>query len=218
MNALCEMVFILDRSGSMNGLEADTIGGFNSMIEEQRKKNVNAMITVALFDDRLDIPFKRESLDKIPEMTDEIYFTRGCTALFDAVGTMITQVTSHRRHLAPAEMPEKTVFVITTDGYENASREWSGSALKRLIEQKQEEGWEFLYLGANIDASVEAEKIGIRAERAVRYHNDSTGVRNNYATVGHALVDFACSAPSAPMSDSWSAEIEKDFRSRKSSR
>ena len=150
MNELCEMVFILDRSGSMHGLESDTIGGFNSMIEKQREDGVNALVTVALFDDQLDIPFDRVGLADVPEMDREIYFTRGCTALYDAVGTMIRRTVSHRRHLSPAETPKRTVFVITTDGMENASREFSGPALRRLIEQRQEDGWEFLYLGANI--------------------------------------------------------------------
>ena len=217
MNTLCEMVFILDRSGSMHGLEADTIGGFNSMIEAQRKEDVNCMITCALFDDHLDIPFDREDLKDIPEMTDRIYFTRGCTALYDAVGTMILRVKKHRSHLTPDEIPGKTVFVITTDGYENASREFSGAEVRRMIEAQTEAGWEFLYLGANIDAAVEAEKIGIRAQRAVRFHADGKGVRQNFKTVSETLADFACE-PESAIRDDWADAIRKDFSSRKSSR
>lgn len=218
MKTLCEMVFILDRSGSMHGLESDTIGGFNSMIEKQRKEDVSCMITAALFDDKLEIPFDREDLKDIPEMTDKIYFTRGCTALYDAVGTMIQRVKSHRLHLSPDDIPAKTVFVITTDGYENASREFSGAEVRRMIEAQTEAGWEFLYLGANIDAAVEAEKIGIRAQRAVRFHADSKGVRQNFETVGDVLADYACSAPCTAIDDDWADDIRKDFRSRKSSR
>ena len=218
MNTLCEMVFILDRSGSMHGLESDTIGGFNSMIEAQRKEDVNCMITCALFDDHLDIPFDREDLKDIPEMTDRIYFTRGCTALYDAVGTMIERVKDHRRHLSPAEIPAKTVFVITTDGYENASHEFSGSEVRRMIQAQTEAGWEFLYLGANIDAAAEAEKIGIRSQRAVRFHADSKGIRQNFDTVSETLADFAGSAPCMAIDDDWADDIRKDFESRKSSR
>ena len=218
MNTLCEMVFILDRSGSMHGLESDTIGGFNSMIEAQRKEDIRSLITVALFDDRLEIPFDREDLKDIPEMTERIYFTRGCTALYDAVGTMILRVKKHRRGLTSDEIPGKTVFVITTDGYENASREFSGAEVRRMIEAQTEAGWEFLYLGANIDAAAEAEKIGIRAQRAARYHADPIGVRKNFETVGRALADFATTVESEAMCDSWADDIRADYKSRSASR
>lgn len=218
MNAICEMVFILDRSGSMHGLESDTIGGFNGMIEKERKENVSGIITAALFDDRLEIPFDRIDLNEMPEMTEKIYYTRGCTALFDAVGTMITRLINHRKHLSPAEIPAKTVFVITTDGYENASREYSGPALRRLIEQQKEAGWEFLYLGTNIDAAVEAEKIGISANRSATFHADSKGVRRNFASFGKTLACYAASENCEPIPDSWADDIREDFKSRKSER
>ncbi len=213
MNELCEMVFILDRSGSMHGLESDTIGGFNSMIETQRREDVSGIVTAALFDDKLEIPFDRVGLKDIPEMTDRIYFTRGCTALYDAVGTMICRVRESRRHLKPEEIPGKTLFVIITDGYENASREFRGAEVRRMIEREKEAGWEFLYLGANIDAAVEAEKIGIRRDRSVQFHADSKGLRTNYETLACAAVDFARDE----LEDSWADCIRDDFRSRRSS-
>ena len=172
-------------------------------------------MTVALFDDQLDIPFDRIDLADVPEMDREIYFTRGCTALYDAVGTMIRRTVSHRRHLSPAETPKRTVFVITTDGMENASREFSGPALRRLIEQRQEDGWEFLYLGANIDAAVEAERIGIQRSRSVQFHADSEGIYHNFEAVSRTVSGFACAAP---IDDSWADEIRQDFKSRKSKR
>lgn len=213
----CEMVFILDRSGSMHGLESDTIGGFNSMIEKQRRDEVNGTVTVSLFDDRLEVPFDRIDISAVPEMTDRIYFTRGCTALFDAVGNMITRVENRRKTMKEDEIPEKTVFVITTDGYENASVEFSGEKVKKLIEQKEEAGWEFLYLGANIDAAAEAGRIGIRASRAVRFHADSEGIAKNFEVLGETVSCFArCAEDSIP--DAWADSIREDYKTRRSSR
>ena len=216
MNELCEMVFILDRSGSMHGLESDTIGGFNSMIDSQRKEGVKGFVTTALFDSEIEIPFDRIDIREIPEMTDKIYFTRGTTALFDAVGSLIQRVQNHRRFLTPEQIPGKTIFVITTDGLENASREFSGPAVKGMIEECKEAGWEFLYLGANVDAVSEAAKIGISADRSVRYHADSIGVRKNFAAVGRAVRHLSMEAE--PLEESWADEIREDFKSRKSSR
>ncbi len=215
MSELCEMVFILDRSGSMHGLESDTIGGFNGMIESQRKENVRGFVTVALFDSEIEIPFDRVDIREVPEMTDKIYYTRGTTALFDAVGSLIQRVQNHRRFLPAEQIPSKTIFVITTDGMENASREFSGPAVKKMIEEQKAAGWEFLYLGANVDAAAEAERIGIHADRSVRYHADSIGVRKNFSTVGRALTHLACSAP---LSEDWADEIREDYKSRKPKR
>ena len=216
MNELCEIVFILDRSGSMHGLESDTIGGFNSMIESQRKEGVKGFVTTALFDSEIEIPFDKIDLQEIPELTDKIYFTRGTTALFDAVGSLIQRVQNHRRFLPSEQIPGKTIFVITTDGMENASREFNGPAVKRMIQERKEAGWEFLYLGANVDAVSEAARIGIDADRSVRYHADSIGVRKNFETVGKAVRHIACEA--APLSADWADDIREDFKSRKSSR
>ncbi len=216
MSELCEMVFILDRSGSMSGLESDTIGGFNSMIEKQRKDEVKGQVSVALFDQKLEIPFDRVDLNDIPKMTEDIYFVRGCTALYDAVGTMICRVLDHRRHLSDELIPDKTIFVIITDGMENASKEFAGAEVRRMIERQKEAGWEFLYLGANIDAAAEAEKIGIKAERSVRYHADSKGVRKNFETLACAISDY--SMADRELDDSWADSIRDDYKSRKSSR
>ena len=218
MNGICEMVFILDCSGSMRSLKADTIGGFNSMIAKERADDVNGMITAALFNGNLEIPFDRVDLKDVPEMTEDIYDPRGCTALYDAVGHMIMRVKNHRKDLAPTEIPQKTVFVITTDGCENASRDFSGPRLRRLIEQQKEEDWEFLYLGANIDASVEADRIGIRADQAVRYHADPRGIRRNFESLGDTLSCYAQSAPSERISPHWAEDIEADYFSRESDR
>ncbi len=215
MSELCEMVFILDRSGSMSGLESDTIGGFNGMIDKQRKDDVKAQVSVALFDQQLEIPFDRIDLKDVPVMTEKIYYVRGCTALYDAVGTMICRVLDHRRHLSEELIPDKTIFVIITDGLENASREFTGSEVRRMIERQKEAGWEFLYLGANIDAAAEAEKIGIRAERAVRYHADAKGVRGNFQTLACAVEDFV---EKDALPDSWADDIRRDYKSRRSSR
>ena len=215
MNELCEMVFILDRSGSMSGLESDTIGGFNGMIDKQRKDDVKAQVSVALFDQQLEIPFNRIDLKDVPVMTEKIYYVRGCTALYDAVGTMICRVLDHRRHLSEELIPGKTIFVIITDGLENASREFTGSEVRRMIERQKEAGWEFLYLGANIDAAAEAEKIGIRSERAVRYHADAKGVRGNFEALACAVEDFV---EKEALPDSWADDIRRDYKSRRSSR
>ncbi len=215
MNELCEMVFILDRSGSMGGLESDTIGGFNSMIDKQRKDDVKAQVSVALFDQELEIPFDRIDLKDVPVMTEDIYFVRGCTALYDAVGTMICRVLDHRRHLSEELIPNKTIFVIITDGLENASREFTGPEVRRMIERQKEAGWEFLYLGANIDAAAEAEKIGIRAERAVRYQAYAKVVRGDCQALAGAVEDYV---EKDALPDSWADDSRRDYKPRRSSR
>ena len=216
MNETCEIVYILDRSGSMHGLEADTIGGFNGMIEKQRKEGLKAVVSVSIFDDKNEIVVDREDLSKVPELTSEVYYTRGCTALFDAVGEMISRVDDSRKSLSKDECPSRTMFIITTDGMENASHEFSGKAVKSLIEAHKQLGWEFLYLGANIDAAAEAEKIGIGADRAVRFHADSKGIRKNMEVLADSVVEFAnCEAP---LSADWKKRIEDDYCSRKAER
>ena len=185
---LTELVMILDRSGSMSGLEADTIGGFNSMIEKQKKEEGEAYVSVVLFDDRMDVIYDRVDIRKIEPMTDKQYYVRGCTALLDAVGRAIHHIRSVHKYAREEDVPEKTIFIITTDGMENASREYSYNKVRQMIElQKEKCHWEFMFLGANIDAVKEAGRFGINATRAVRYEHDGAGTQLNYDVVSQAV-------------------------------
>lgn len=184
---LTELVFILDRSGSMRGLESDTIGGFNGMLQKQKKEEGEANVTTVLFDDRIEIINDRFPIDVVKPLTAEDYYVRGCTALLDAVGSTVKKVENIQKRLPEELKAEKVIFVITTDGQENASQEYSAKMVKRMIEQSQESGWQFLFLGANIDAVEEAEKLGIRRTHAASYKNDSKGVRLNYQATGQIL-------------------------------
>ena len=184
---LTELVFILDRSGSMAGLESDTIGGFNGMLEKQKKEVGEANVTTVLFDDQIEIIHDRFPIEIVKPLTDEDYYVRGCTALLDAVGSTLKKMENIQKRLPEEMRAEKVIFVITTDGQENASREYSSNMVKKMIEQNQEKGWQFLFLGANMDAVEEAEKIGIRKTHAVSYKNDSKGVQLNYEATGRVL-------------------------------
>ena len=185
---LTELVMILDRSGSMSGLESDTIGGFNAMIEKQKKEEGEACVSVVLFDDRCDVIYDRTPLDKIEPMTDRQYYVRGCTALLDAVGGAIHHIGNVHKYSREEDVPEKTIFVITTDGLENASRRYSYDKVRRMIErQKDKYNWEFIFLGANIDAAAEAARFGISASRSARYEHDGDGTALNYAVVSEAV-------------------------------
>lgn len=191
---LTELVFILDRSGSMGGLESDTIGGFNGMLGKQKKEAGEANVTTVLFDDQIDIIHDRFPIDAVKPLTDEDYFVRGSTALLDAVGSTVKKVENIQRRLPEEMRAENIIFVITTDGQENASQEYSASMVKKMIETNQEKGWQFLFLGANIDAVEEAEKIGIRRTHAASYKNDAKGVRLNYQVAGSVLSCMRSSA------------------------
>lgn len=188
-----ELVMILDRSGSMSGLEADTIGGFNSMIERQKKEAGEAIVSVVLFDERQEVLYDRVNIKKVEPMTDRQYYVRGCTALLDAVGGAIRHIGNCHKYAeilghSDEDIPEKTIFIITTDGLENASRRYSYNAVRRMIEhQKRNYHWEFLFLGANIDSVREAARFGIDASRAVNYEHDGAGTRLNYETVSEAV-------------------------------
>ncbi len=185
---LTELVMILDRSGSMCGLEADTIGGFNSMIEKQKKEDGEVYVSTVLFDDQTDVIYDRVDISRIEPMTDKQYYVRGCTALLDAVGGAIHHIGNIHKYARNEDVPEKTIFVITTDGMENASRFYSYDDVRRMIErQKEKYGWEFIFLGANIDAAAEARKFGISASRAARYENDCEGTALNYSVVSEAV-------------------------------
>ncbi len=210
---LTEIVFILDRSGSMAGLEADTIGGFNSLIEKQRKEEGEAYISTVLFDNYSEVVHDRLPLDKIPEMTRDMYYVRGCTALLDAVGSAVHHIGNVHKYAREEDRPEHTLFVITTDGMENASRHYSYEQVRRMIEcQKEKYGWEFLFLGANIDAAKEAARFGIMEDRAVNYHCDSKGTALNYEVVADTISDLrAC----RPIQANWKKRIVEDFKKRK---
>jgi len=212
---LTEMVFILDRSGSMGGLEKDTIGGFNSLIEKQKKEEGEALVSTVLFDNYQEVLHDRIPLDKIGKMTGEEYYVRGCTALLDAIGGAINHIGNIHKYAREEDVPEKTIFVITTDGLENASSRYSYRDVKRMIKRQEEKyGWEFLFLGANIDVAKESDRLGIRADRAVRYVNDSAGVELNYAAVGCAMSALRSMKNTAEFDGSWKEKIEKDFKKR----
>lgn len=209
---LTELVFILDRSGSMGGLEADTIGGFNAMLEKQKKEEGEAYVSTILFDHEVEVLHDRVSIDKIQPITDRDYSVRGSTALLDALGGAIHHIANVHKYAREEDRPGKTIFVITTDGCENASQEYSYRKVKQMVAKEQEKyGWEFLFLGANMDAISAAADFGIRAERAVRFKADGAGVKLNYATVSAAVSEMRVSGC---VSDDWAAEIECDFKKR----
>ena len=194
---LTELVMILDRSGSMQGLEKDTIGGFNSMIEKQKKEEGDAYVSVILFDDVSEVLYDRVGIGKVEPMTAKQYYVRGCTALLDAVGDAIRHIRNVHKYAREEDVPEKTLFIITTDGMENASRKYTYEKVKKMIEhQKEKHCWEFLFLGANMDAISVAGRFGISASRAATFRNDRKGTKVNYKVMDDA-VSFARSAPSA---------------------
>ena len=209
---LTELVFILDRSGSMQGLETDTIGGFNSMLNKQKKEPGEALVSTVLFDDRVEVLHDRVRVERVKPITNREYYVRGCTALLDAVGGAIHHIGNIHKYARPEDVPEHTLFIITTDGMENASRRYSAHQVRRMIQrQKKKYGWEFLFLGANIDAVETAGHLGIDADRAVNYHCDSEGTRLNYQVLAQAVSTVRCSAP---LDEHWKDAIEADFRKR----
>lgn len=185
---LTEVVFILDRSGSMSGLEADTIGGFNSLIEKQRKEEGEALISTVLFDDQTEVIYDRVPVCKVEPMTDRQYYVRGCTALLDAVGGAIRHIANVHKYAREEDRPEKTLFVITTDGMENASRFYDYKKVRQMVEKERDRyGWEFLFLGANIDAVQTAGRFGIQADRAVNYECDRAGTALNFQVLSNTV-------------------------------
>ena len=210
---LTEMVFILDRSGSMSGLEADTIGGFNSMIERQKKEEGEALVSTVLFSDESKVIHDRVDLQKIEPMTDKQYYVGGCTALIDAIGDAIHHIGNVHKYAREEDRPEHTIFVITTDGMENASHRYTSDQVKAMVQrQKDKYGWEFLFLGANIDAVETAAHFGIEESRAVNYHCDPIGQNRVYEGVDRAVRSVrAC----AKVDIDWKKDIEEDFNTRK---
>ena len=210
---MTELVFIVDRSGSMSGLEKDTIGGFNSMIEKQKKEAGEALVSTVLFDNESVVIHDRLPLDAVPRMTEKEYFTRGCTALLDAVGGAIHHIGNIHKYAREEDRPQRTLFIITTDGMENASRRYDYPRVREMIErQKEKYGWEFLFLGSNIDAAKEAARFGISAERAANYHADHQGTGLVYEAVNAAVCAVRASKP---LENNWRASIDEDFKGRK---
>ena len=213
---LTELVFILDRSGSMGGLEADTIGGFNAMIEKQKKEPGQALVSTILFDHESQVLHDRVNLDKVAPMTDRDYTVRGCTALLDAIGGAIHHIGNVHKYAREEDVPARTLFVITTDGMENASRRYGSQQVKDMIQrQKERYGWEFLFIGANIDAISTASRFGIGADRAVNYNADQMGTELVFDCVSEAVANVRSARP---LSSDWGARIAEDHKNRKQSR
>lgn len=213
---LTELAFILDRSGSMSGLESDTIGGYNALLEKQKKEAGECVITTVLFDDRYELLHDRINLRGIAPITDAEYYVRGTTALLDAIGRTISKIENAQRHTAEDERAEKVLFVITTDGMENASREYGYAKVRQMIERhKGNEGWEFIFLGANIDAVETAARVGISADRAANYNADSEGTQLNYSVVSDAV---SCMRASSSIRADWKKSIDEDYQGRKNTR
>ena len=214
---LTEIVFILDRSRSMSGLEADTIGGYNSLLEKQKKEEGEAIVSTVLFDDTQEVLHDRVALDEMKPITDKEYYVRGCTALLDAVGGAIHHIGNVHKYAREEDRPEKTLFIITTDGMENSSRRYTYDKVKKMVErQKEKYRWEFLFLGANIDAIEVAGRFGIDADRAVNYECDSEGTAVNYRALSKAVsrVREAECCASVALGVDWKEEIETDYKKR----
>ena len=210
---MTEIVFILDRSGSMSGLEKDTIGGFNSMLEKQRKEPGEAMVSTVLFDNEIEVVHDRIDIKSVPRLTEEDYFVRGCTALLDAVGGAIRHIGNVHKYARREDVPEKTLFIITTDGLENASRYYTYDKVRSMIErQKGRYGWEFIFLGANIDAAEEARRFGIDESMAANYRSDEAGTALNYEVISDVVTSVRMCEE--PLSASWKMRIDEDYESR----
>lgn len=212
MKNLTEIVFILDRSGSMAGLEDDTIGGFNAMIQKQKGEEGEAYVSTVLFDHLTDVIHDRLDIQNIQPMTRKDYYVCGCTALLDAVGNSIHHISNIHKYAREEDRPEKTIFVITTDGMENASRKYSYDRVKQMIQHAQETlGWEFLFLGANIDAAKEAARFGITEDRAANYHADHQGTAVIYEAMSAAVCNVRASRP---MGAEWKRRVDEDYKKR----
>ncbi len=207
-----EVVFILDRSGSMEGLEADTIGGFNSMLEKQKKVEGDVLVSTVLFDHETQVIHDRVPLADVKHLTREEYWTRGSTALLDALGSSIQHIKNVHKYAREEDRPDKTLFIITTDGMENSSHHFDYNEVKKLVEAQKESGWEFIFLGANIDAIGTASHLGINIDRAVNYHSDSIGTKAIFNGVSCFMRSFAAMPD---VGNSWRKAIDEDYKQRK---
>jgi uncharacterized protein YegL len=209
---LSELVFILDKSGSMSGLESDTIGGYNAMLKKQQEQPGEAIVTTVLFDDNYELLHNRINIKGIRPITEQEYFVGGCTALLDAIGKTIHKIGNAQRHTSEDQRADQVMFVITTDGMENASKEYSYKKIKAMVErQKQKYGWEFIFLGANIDAIATAASFGISADRAANYNADGEGTQLNYQAVSDAVSEIRANRP---IKEDWKVQIDEDFARR----
>lgn len=210
---LVELVFILDRSGSMSGLEKETIAGFNHLIKEQKEVVGEAIVSTVLFDNGFEVLHNRVNLKQIEPMTEKQYYVRGSTALLDAIGRSIIKIRQVHKQLNESEIPEKTLFFITTDGMENASKEFDYTRIKDYIElQNEKYNWEFIFMGANIDAIKTASRFGIHEDRAVQYHSDEQGTNLNYRVMSESIRDLRVNKT---IKEDWKSDIDKDYLNRK---
>lgn len=211
-NELTELVFILDRSGSMAGLETDTIGGYNSMLKKQQEQEGDTLVTTVLFDDKFQLLHDRVHLEDLKPITEKDYFVRGSTALFDAMGMSIKKISGAQNKSHLESRTPKTIFVIITDGMENASKEYSSNMVRALIEEHKQQGWEFIFLAANIDAAETAGDFGISPKRTANYLADGPGTSLNYRVISSAISDFR---KGTPLKENWKQEIDEDYNKRK---
>ena len=215
-NGQTELVFILDRSGSMSGLESDTIGGFNGMIAQHRSEGGDVLVSTVLFDHENEVIHDRVRIADVPALTSKEYYTRGCTALLDAMGDAIHHIKNVHKYARPEDRPARTMFIITTDGMENASTRYTADQVRAMVKkQEKEAGWEFVFLGANIDAVQVAGGLGIRPEFAVEFACDAAGVRENFASLSHMTCAFA---HTGIVGAGWKTKISEHLAKRKSGR
>ena len=214
-NGQTELVFILDRSGSMAGLESDTIGGFNGMLAQHRSEGGDVLVSTVLFDHEHEVVHDRVRIADVPALTSKEYYTRGCTALLDAMGDAIHHIKNVHKYARPEDRPARTMFIITTDGMENSSTRYTADQVRAMVKQQEEAGWEFVFLGANIDAVQVAGGLGIRAENAVEFACDAAGVRENFASLSHMTCAFAATGTVVP---TWSRKISEHLAKQKSGR
>lgn len=206
-NGITELVFIIDKSGSMAGLEADTVGGFNAMIEKQKKEEGNAYVTTVLFSSKSEILHDRTDISAVNGMTHEEYCVGGCTALLDAIGETVHHISNVHKYARKEDVPEKTIFLITTDGMENASSKYNADDVKRMISQSEEKGWEFIFVAANIDAVQTAKSIGIREDRAADYHQSKKGTSKLYCAMNEAVTSLR---RSGSVCGEWSKKLKEE--------
>ena len=214
-NGQTELVFILDRSGSMEGLESDTIGGFNGMLAQHRSEGGDVLVSTVLFDHENEVIHDRVRIADVPTLTSKEYYTRGCTALLDAMGDGIRHIKNVHKYARPEDRPARTMFIITTDGMENSSTRYTADQVRAMVKQQEEAGWAFVFLGANIDAVQVAGGLGIRAENAVEFACDAAGVRENFASLGAMTCAFSAEGE-VPIG--WAEKIGKHLAKKKSGR